>query len=260
MRTLSGRGALVLAALATLLVPSVATAQIRQVRTSSSSGSQTINFNIGYFALRGLDSRVSGDVLLADLQNQFPLDFVIKDFNNATFGGEYLLGVGSHFEAGLGLGFYQRTVTSAYSTLTHSNGDDILQDLKLRQVPVTFTARFLPLPRGLRRAQARPQPPRPSAVEPYIGDGVVAIRWHYAETGEFVDVDRSVFPARYVADGTASGPTVLAGIRAPMGSIVVGGEARWQKAEAKGLLAPGFLADQLDLGGWTGNFTVGFRF
>jgi opacity protein-like surface antigen len=247
MRTLSGRGIVMLAALATLLVSSTASAQIRQVRTSSSSGSQTINFNVGYFALKGLDSRVSDDVLLADVQNEFPLDFLIKDFNNATFGGEYLLGVGPHFEAGLGIGFYQRTVTSAYSTLTHSNGDDILQDLKLRQVPVTFTARFLPLPRG-------------SAVEPYIGAGVVAIRWHYSETGEFVDVDRSIFPGRYVADGTAAGPTVLAGIRAPIGSLVVGGEARWQKAEAKGLLNPGFLADRLDLGGWTGNFTVGFRF
>ena len=35
--------------------------------------------------------------------------------------------------------------------------------------------------------------------------------------GEFVDAaDNSIFPARFTADGTAVGPTVLAGLRAPI--------------------------------------------
>ena len=90
--------------------------------------------------------------------------------------------------------------------------------------------------------------------------GIVAIRYRYSEVGEFVADDRSIFPARYVADGTAAGPIVLAGLRAPIGHLSVGGEVRWQKAEASKLLDDGFIGDKFDLGGWTGNFTFGFRF
>jgi opacity protein-like surface antigen len=240
------RLAMALTVLATLLAPAAATAQIRQV-SSSAGGTQTVNFSIGYFALKGLDSRVDDDVLLNELQNAQPLVFEIKDFNSATFGAEYLVGVGSHVEAGVGVGYSQRTVPSVYRNLTHADNTEIQQELKLRQIPVSFTGRLLLLPRG-------------SAVEPYIGAGIVAIRWRYSETGEFVADDRSIFPARFIADGTAAGPLVLGGIRAPIGNWTVGGEARWQRVEASKLLEQGFLGDKLDLGGWTANFTFGVRF
>ena len=231
---------------ATLCAPAVAGAQIRQVSTSS-DGKQTINFTIGYFALKGLDSRVEDDVLLNELQSAQPLLFEVKDFNSATVGVEYLLGVASNFEAGIGVGYSQRSVPSVYARLTHPNNTEIEQDLKLRQIPVSFTGRFLLRPRG-------------SAVEPYVGGGIVAIRYRYSEVGEFVANNRDIFPARYTAEGTAVGPTALAGVRAPIGNWAVGGEVRWQKAEAKGLLKQEFLGDKFDLGGWTANFTLGVRF
>ena len=215
------RRAIVLAALAGLVAPAAANAQIRQVSSTGSEGNQTINFNIGYFALKGLDSRVADDVLLNELTNPAivlgvarPLLFDIKDFNSATFGAEYLFGAGN-FEAGVGLNYYQRTVPTVYATLTRPNGDEIAQDIKLRTIPVSFTARFLPLGRG-------------NSVEPYIGAGITAISWRFSEIGEFVDADASIFPARYIAKGTAVGPTVLGGLRAPVGNWVVGGEVRWQ--------------------------------
>jgi opacity protein-like surface antigen len=244
----SGRAklAMALTVCATLCAPAAASAQIRQV-SSSNGARQTVNFTIGYFALKGLESRVEDDVLLNELQSAQPLLFEIKDFNSVPVGGEYLFGVTSRFEAGIGLAYSQRTVDSVYARLTHADGTEIEQELKLKQVPVTFTGRFLILPRG-------------SAVEPYIGAGIVAIRYRYSETGEFVADNRDIFPARYVADGTAVGPTVLAGIRAPFGNWAAGGEVRWQKAEAKGLLNQEFIGDKLDLGGWTANFTFGVRF
>jgi hypothetical protein len=246
--TVNGRARLAVALtfFATLCAPAVASAQIRQV-SSSSDSRQTINFTIGYFALKGLDSRVVDDVLLNELQSQQPLLFEVKDFNSALFGGEYLVALSSRVEAGVGVGYSQRTVPSVYAKLTHADDTEIQQDLKLRQIPVTFTGRFLLLPRG-------------SAVEPYIGAGIVAIRWRYSETGEFVADNRDVFSARYVTDGTAVGPTVLAGLRAPVGNWRVGGEVRWQKAEGTGLAAQQFIGDKFDLGGWTGNFTFGVRF
>jgi len=236
-----------LLALAVMLAPSLANAQIRQVRSSPADGHNTVNFTIGYFALKGLDSRVNDDVLLGDLQNGQPLLFEVKDFNGASIGGEYLFGIGSNFEAGVGLGFYQRTVPSVYANLTHSSGDEIQQDLKLRTIPVTFTGRFLLLPRG-------------SAAEPYVGAGIAAVRWRYSETGEFVDIDNSIFPARYIADGTATGPIVLAGIRFPFDAVVAGGEVRWQKVQGDIPSDSGMLGTKIDLGGWTTNFTFGVRF
>ncbi len=236
-----------LLAFAFMLAPSLASAQIRQVSSSPADGNNTVNFTIGYFALKGLDSRVKDDVLLGDLQNGQPLLFEVKDFNGAAIGGEYLIGIGSNFEAGVGLGFYQRTVPSVYANLTHSNGDEIAQDLKLRTVPVTFTGRLLLLPRG-------------SSVEPYVGAGITAIRWRYSETGEFVDIDDSIFPARYIAEGTAAGPVVLAGVRFPFGAAVAGGEVKWQKAEGDVPVEAQMLGTKIDLGGWTTNFTLGVRF
>jgi opacity protein-like surface antigen len=79
--------------------------------------------------------------------------------------------------------------------------------------------------------------------------------------GEFVDdIDNSIFPARVTAVGTAVGPTVVAGLRAPVSNWTVGGEIRWQRAEGTIRDDAGFLGNKIDLGGWTTNFTLGVRF
>ena len=236
-------------ALVILLAPAAASAQIRQVNTptSAADAKSTVNFSIGYFSLKGLESRVDDDVLLNNLQNEHPLLFEIGDFNSATFGAEYLVALGSNFEAGVGIGFSQRSVPTIYEDLVRPGQVEIEQELKLRQVPVSFTGRFLLLPRG-------------SAAEPYIGAGLVAIRYKYSEVGDFVDTNGDIFPERYVADGVAVGPTVFGGIRGVVDRYTVGGEVRWQKAEGKDLLEKGFLGDRLDLGGWNVNFTFGVRF
>jgi hypothetical protein len=236
--------------LALLLAPATAFAQIHQVGASSSHSSDsrsTFNFSLGYIGQRGVDSRPADDVLVGDLISAHPLLFTISDFNGAIVGGEYLFAVNRSIEVGVGVSFAQRTVPSIYADLTHPNGDEIQQDLKLRQIPVSFTGRFLILPRG-------------STVEPYIGGGLVAIRYHYSEVGEFVDADGTIFPASYVADGVATGPVLLAGVRAPVANWTVGGELRWHRAEAHGLAPIGFLGDTLDLGSWQINFTAGIRF
>ena len=238
----------VLIAAVILLAPAAANAQIRQVGSSSGSDARsTVNFTFGYFMLKGLESRVEEDVLYNNLFNDHPLLFEIEDFNSMTIGGEYLFGIGSNFEAGVGLGFTQRTVHSIYADLVRPGDIEIEQELKLKQVPVTFTGRFLFLPRG-------------SSVEPYVGAGLVAIRYRYSEVGEFVDEFGDIFPERYVADGVAVGPMILGGVRAPINNWTVGGEFRWQKAEGKDLRQEGFLGDKLDLGGWHVNFTFGVRF
>ena len=239
------QGVFGLAVAAAVLAPQAAQAQITRV-SSSSDQKQAIGFNLGYFALRGADSRVNGDVLFTDLES---LAFDIKDFNGFTFGGEYLVGVGDYLEVGAGVGYYQRTVPSVYRNFVNTNGAEIEQDLKLRVIPFSATARFLPIGR--------------KGVAPYVGAGIGVFNWRYTETGEFVDFsDNSVFPNRYKADGTAVGPVILAGLRAPVGpAITVGGEIRYQKAEGDTKPAEtGLLDNKIDLGGWTTSFTMHFRF
>ena len=223
-----------------LAAPAVATAQVTRVEPK-----QSIGLNLGYFALRGVDSRVDGDVLFSDLE---VLLFEVNDFNFATFGGEYVIDVGDFLEAGVGVGFYQRTVPSIYRHVTHADDSEIAQDLKLRVVPFTATVRFLPLGRG--------------SVQPYVGAGIGLFNWRYSEVGEFVDFrDDSIFQARFRASGNAAGPVVLGGIRAPVSDVwMVGGELRYQKAEGTIDNADDFLGDKIDLGGWTTSFTVHLRF
>ena len=229
------------AAALTLLAAGRADAQVTLVEPS-----QSIGFNIGYFSVRGEDSRALGDVLLADLAD---LVFEVKDFNGAAIGGEWLFGVSDYLEAGVGIGFYQRTVPSVYREFVDDDGTEIEQDLKLRTVPLSATIRFLPIGRG--------------GVEPYVGAGIGLINWRYSETGEFIDSrDDSIFRDRFTASGNAVGPVILGGIRFPVADTwLIGGELRYQNAKSD--IDPdetGLLGDRLDLGGWTTSLTVHLRF
>jgi opacity protein-like surface antigen len=238
------RYALGLMAAAAIFAPPAAQAQI--TRVSSSEHRNAIGINLGGFFLRPEDSRVEGDVLFADLDS---LLFDVKDFNGLSFGGEWLVGLGDFLEAGVGAGFYQKTVPSVYREVTHDNGSEIEQSLKLRVVPITATVRFLPIGRG--------------SVEPYVGAGIGAFNWRYSETGEFVDFsDNSIFRSRYIANGTAVGPVILAGIRAPFADVwSIGGEVRWQRAEGDTKPEESeLLGDKIDLGGWNAAVTLHIRF
>jgi outer membrane protein W len=208
---------------------------------ASASAQQTVNIFLGGFVPRAVDARDPNDVLVADLSNEQPLAFNVSDFNAFTIGGEWLFPFGSHLEGGVGLGFYNRTVPTVYQYLVNNDGSEIEQDLKLRVVPFTATVRFLPL------GEENP-------FQPYIGAGVMAAYWRYAETGQFVDLT--------VKSGGAAGPVVLGGVRFVIDPILFGGEVRWQSA--KGDLpttgANSFLGSKLDLGGVNYLFTIGVRF
>jgi len=240
----AARVALAAAGLAIAAAP--AHAQVKRVET----GRNAIGFNIGYFAVRGVDARDDDDVLIQDLsQGAYSLAFEVNDFNNVTFGGEWVLGLGDYLEAGFGAGFYQRTVASVYAQKIRDDGSEIAQDLKLRIVPLTATVRFLPIGR--------------KGVTPYVGGGIGAFNWHYSEVGEFIFQNDVTDTDRFVADGTAVGPVVLGGVRFPVSDVfTVGGEIRYQKAVGKGLIDQNefFLGDKIDLGGWTTNFTFHLRF
>ncbi len=208
---------------------------------------QTVNFSLGYFAVRGEDGRVEGDVLVEN-RDLFLFDF--KDFNSVSLGGEWLVPFGEFIEAGAGIGLTTRAVDTIYDDFVRPDGSEIEQTLKLRIVPITATVRVLPLGRR-------------GGFEPYLGGGLGIHNWRYSEAGDFVDFTlpgRPVFRDRYVASGTSLGPVAVFGARFRAGAnAVIGGEVRYQKAEGD-LDERDFLAPKIDLGGFHYVATFGVRF
>lgn len=249
-----------LAALAGLLVLGSAEAAAAQVVHG-------LNFGAGFFWPAGLDRRVSGDVLVANLNQplipgQTPpatgsLAFDFGDFRAFPVFGEWQIGFSDHFEVGVGLSYTNTSVPSVYRDLINSQGtpdpsDDteIPQTLRLRQIPLTGVARIV---FG-----------RPDAVQTYVGGGIAAIFYEYRESGQFVQLsDLSVFNAQYVASGTAIGGLILGGarfgIRGDVYAITVEGQYRWASGDTGGS-AEGFLGDKIDLGGGSLTFGLLIRF
>src|SRR4029453_7256436 len=174
---------------------------------------QSLQLGVGGFFPRNLDSRVTGDVWVADLNQPdvvgFPgttasLLFDPDSFHGWTIFGEWNLGITPRFELGTGASFYSRTAHSRYRDLEHGlrpSHPDIEQNLSLRITPISVVGRFLPFG-------------RPSDFQPYVGGGFSLMNFRYTETGEFVDPETlEVFGDQYKATGWAVGPIILAGVR-----------------------------------------------
>jgi len=220
----------------------------------AASAQQSLNLHVGGFTPKAEDGRTRNDVLVNDLTVSPQLSFNISDFNMPVFGAEYVVGLGPILEAGLGIGFQQRSVPSVYAQLINKDGSEIEQTLKLRDIPFSATVRFLPLGHQ-------------GGVQPYIGGGVGIHAWRYSESGQFVADNSDIFRKTYVASGTATGPVVLGGVRVPIGGWGLGGELRWQSAVGDLPSDSGFVTDRtidnqpkIDLGGFTYLFSVNFRF
>src|SRR5262245_20911201 len=216
---------------------------------STSFAQQSLNFSFEGFVPTGQRSRSDDDVLvnnLCCLEN--PLAFNVGDFNGGTLGAEYLVGLGEFFDAGLGIGYYKRSVPSVYLDLINANGREIQQNLRLRVVPFSATIRFLPLGHT-------------NLFEPYIGGGLAILNWRYQESGDWVDPsDGSIFAGTFTGSGTATGPLVLGGVKFPVGPWAVGGEVRWQEAKGDLPADQEFAGSKIDLGGFTYQAIFSIRF
>ena len=206
----------------------------------------SLSLKLGYFAVRGEDTRIADDVIT---ENLGLFAFGLDQFNNASVGAEWLVALGEYVEAGFGGGFYQQTVLSVYDDFVDVDDTEIAQDFKLRVTPVTATARFFPFGQ------------RP-AIQPYAGAGVGFFNWRYSEVGEFIDFNTfDVFRDRFVAVGNDVGAVYLGGVRVLAGSrFAVGVEVQYQDVQGVVGIDQGFLDERIDLGGLTTSFTFNVRF
>jgi len=207
---------------------------------------QTLNLSWGYSMMR--TGRVPTDILLIEHHD---LAFKFSDFNVPVIGVEWLVPFGNRLEAGLGASLSRDTVPTVHVGVVNSDGSAIPRELRLRQMPMALTVRVLPLGQSY-------------SVQPYIGGGVAVINWRFSESGDFAAATRrTIFRGEhYSANGNATGPILLAGMRAVTGdTFAFGIEARYQRA--RGHFGPVFarqLDPDLDLGGLTLLVTAGMRF
>ena len=211
--------------------------------TGSAQVVQSLNLSAGLFMPRGEESRIKNDVWLADV----PIfRFDIKDFTGGEVSGEWNFAFGDRVELGVGGAFYQRSVPTVYRDYVNRDRSEIQSTFKLRTIPATAVVRLLPFG-------------RPGQFQPYIGGGLAVISWNYSEIGDFIDFNdnNNVYRARYVANGTALGPVLLAGFRAPLNGDIYAltFEGRYQGGQGS-LATSDFLDSKLDLGGTS--LRVGF--
>ena len=208
---------------------------------------QTVNFTIGGFVPRSEDSRVAGDVLN---ENRTFLVFDVDEFKSVTAGAEWLFPIGRFVEGGAGVSFTGRSVPSVYRCCVDNSGNEIEQELRLRRMPIDLTLRVLPLSAS-------------SPVQIYFGGGISLIPWRYTETGDFIDFNDNgtVFHDSFEGSGTATGGVALAGVRFQGRKATGGFEVKYHKADGSFESDDDeFAAPKIDLGGWTYQATIGFRF
>lgn len=236
-----------------IAVAALAVASLLVATPHTARADSLLGVHIGGFIPKGLDSRdVNSDVLRQNvdfLSYDCAKEDPLRCFSGFSISGEYLFGFGDWIEAGVSVGYYSKKVTAVYAEYTDVDGTEIVNDTTLKNIPVAVTVRAFPIGRT-------------TPIQPYVGGGVAFQRWGYKEAGEFIDFTPGgglpIFRDEYDDKGTAVGPTVLFGVRAPIGdAFFVGGEARWTGGTAD--LNPdfNFAGDKLELGGW--NLMAGFH-
>ena len=214
----------------------------------------------GWFFPRGIDNRISDDVLVRNFfgvpVDQFPgktdaLAFQMNDFIGGRVFGEWNLGIGRHIEVGTGVGYYRQTVPTVYRDLVDLDFREIEQQMRLETIPITVHVRFMPFG-------------SPGHVQPYVGAGLSLLNYHYSESGSFVDNDTlEVFTGTSSKRGITPGVMLLGGVRVPIKGDVyaLGIEARYTfgNGDITGT-DTNFPADKIDLSGTDLNFSFMVRF
>ena len=210
-----------------------------------------LRVGVGAFFPRGLDSRVAGDTIVANVNDPLTQSFDFGRLTSVQINGEWNVSFGHHLEVSAGIGHYQDTIPSVYLNFVNTNGTEILRQFKLRITPITGIVRFFANRQG--------------EVQPYFGAGVGFFNYRYSEYGQFIDnpIDLNVYSAQYTTTGWPVGPIVLGGVRFPIKGDIYGltTEYRYQFVSADtGGLANGFLGPKIDLSGGTLNLAFLIRF
>ena len=194
------RLSIAIAALTTLFLPQAAQANSFTVR-------------LGYLSPRG-ESRLWSE-------NVATFDYVVNDFNSLFGGAEFGLELNEFLDLAVGVDGYHRSVDSHYRDFVRDDGTEVIHDVSLRVVPITFGARFFPVGKF-------------HLLLPYVAGGFGLYPFEYRERGEFIDFQTAeIFGATYEDRGVGTGAFAAAGLEASLTrSVFVVGEYRRHFASA----------------------------
>jgi opacity protein-like surface antigen len=182
-----------------------------------------------------------------------------SDFRGMSYGAELAIGQpGSRIDGFVSLGLSTSSAQSEYRDWIGDDDLPIRQSTSFRRVPVSMGVKAYLAPRG--RALGR-FAWVPSRVAPYVGAGVGAMYYRFAQEGEFVDFETGdIFQSRFQTKGWGPMGLGMAGVDyslAPM--VAVTADVRYQYAKADvGGSFDGF--DKVDLSGFTTTLGITFRF
>ncbi|HEX9942831.1 MAG TPA: hypothetical protein VGG03_12495 [Thermoanaerobaculia bacterium] len=146
----------------------------------------------------------------------------VDDFENASFGLDYLLPLGNHLSLMFSGNVYEGDNTQAYRGFEDNFGDRIRHDTTLDIASGTLGLVFHLTGPG-------------AAVRPYLGAGGGAYAWQLEESGDFIDfgsASRPIFSATLQSDGVAFGYYGLLGLSAPITPrLSIFAEGRWTEVD-----------------------------
>jgi opacity protein-like surface antigen len=146
----------------------------------------------------------------------------IDDFENASFGLDYLLPLGNRFSLIFTGSVFEGDTTNSYRDFEDNFGDRIRHDTMLEIASGTVGLVF-----HLTGAD--------TAIQPYLGGGGGAYSWRLEENGDFIDFDlpsRPIFNAQLESEGVAFGYYGLVGLEAPITPrLSIFAEGRWTRVD-----------------------------
>jgi hypothetical protein len=175
----------------------------------------------GEFRLRGGIFRPDGE---SEYWRGVERDFTgdIKDFEDPSFGLDFLLPLNDHLSLNFSGSYYQGQTTGAYRGFVDDRGDRIRHDTTLDIASATA---------GLVLHFTGPDAP----VRPYVGIGGGAYPWRLEEEGDFIDFGPNpdeVFSARLRSSGVAFGGYGLVGLDVPISrDVSLFAEGRFTKVD-----------------------------
>jgi hypothetical protein len=175
----------------------------------------------GAFRLHLGAFRPDGD---SDYWNNKEQEFTgdIGDFENISFGGDYLLSLNRHLGLLFSGNYYQGDNTQSYRGFVDNRGDEIRHDTKLEIASLTA---------GVQISLTGPDAP----IIPYVGAGGGFYSYSLEEKGDFIDfhsAHHDVFFSNPQTDGVAFGHYWLVGLEAPITpNLSLFGEGRWTRAK-----------------------------
>jgi hypothetical protein len=155
-----------------------------------------------------------------------------RDFEGALLGVDVGLAVHPRIDVMFGFELSQGGGSSEYRDYVDTDDLPIIQDTRLRIVPITGNVRFYLTPRGRQISRFAFVP---ATVRVYAGGGGGLVWYELVQTGDFVDIgDLSIFTSTLRSSGVSFGTQAFGGVEVALGTkwfLSFEGKYLWSKSD-----------------------------